>query len=92
MTVDNSATSPSKLAVEWQQTAPDAAATASYKLYRWRTGATAQGNNLCDPDGAADLTSADVTYKTAPTTSIIPLRMINVPLCSGAGSPLAAGR
>lgn len=91
--VDNSASSPSTLAVEWQQTSPDAAASASYKLYRWLTGAAAKGDNLCGSnDGTADLTTAGVVYKTTPTTSIIPLRITNVPLCSGAGSTLAVGR
>ncbi len=90
MTVDNSASSPSTLAVEWKQTSPDAAASASYKLYRWLTGATTEGTNLCTPDGAADLTTA-FDYATT-GDSATPLRKASVALCTSAGTSLAAGR
>lgn len=86
------ASAATSLTVNWKQTDPDAAKTASYELYRWLTGATSKGSSLCTTTGQADDTRMNTAQYTTIGSDTAYLRVENVALCAGAGNPLAAGR
>lgn len=91
---DNSnADSVTRLAINWEQDKPETLVSASYKLYRWPTGATDKGNNLCGAmDGQVDETLMNTLNYATPGDATTPLRIQNVPLCTKNGGTLAKGR
>ena len=72
------------LRVEWSQTSPDAAKTASYRLFRQSVGA-ASPTEVC---GKTDLSQTDMDGVQTGTTQAL---QVTVVLCT-APTPLAKGR